>query len=158
MESYEVIRRAVNTIGVKAVAPKMRLSAALIYKWCQEPSSEDHADASGSRNPLDRVKQLYELTGDVALIGWLCRQAGGYLVKNPEHTDSVDRTILNGTQRMIKEFSEVLGAVAESVTDGDGVDSQEAKRIRSEWEELKCLAESFVVACERGYLSLKGKR
>jgi len=44
----------------------------------------------------------------------------------------------------------VSGKSVGTVTNGEGVDETEAGRIRKEWEELKCLSESFVVACESG--------
>ena len=150
MESHEVLRRAINRVGAKQVAARMKLSAALIYKWCE--SADACGEASGSRNPLDRIRQLYDLTGDDAVIGWLCRQARGYLVKNPTTPDHIDASVLGTAQMMVKEFSEVLHAIAESVSDGSGVSESEARHIRKEWEDLKQLAESFVVACETGHL------
>jgi hypothetical protein len=158
MQSYEVVRRAVEKLGAKAVASKMNLSAALVYKWGQPPADEDHTDASGSRNPLDRVKQMYDLTGDDELIAWLCRQAGGFLVKNPTPKENIDVNVLDTTQLMIWDFSHLLRAVSESIVDGDGISGEEAARIRNEWETLKSHAESFVVACERGHLSVKQRR
>jgi len=142
----------VDKVGAKVVASRMRLSPALVYKWCQRPADEDCPDASGSRNPLDRVREIYEMTGEDALVGWLCRQAGGFLVKNGPYKEDVGTSALHLTQQMIKEFSEVLEAVSDSVADDD-VSVDDARRIRKEWEELKCIAEGFVVACERGRLS-----
>ena len=56
MKSYDVIRKAIDEPGVKAVAARLRVSAALVYKWCEpQPDSED-PDQSGARNPLDRVR------------------------------------------------------------------------------------------------------
>ena len=112
--------------------------------------SDDQGEASGSRNPLDRVAHVYQLTRDDALVGWLCRRAHGFLVKNPTPNVNIDAGVLAATQAMVKEFSDVLQAVSESVADGMGVNETEAERIRKEWEELKCLSESFVVACETG--------
>jgi len=48
MRSHEVLERAADTIGVTMLASKLRLSSALIYKWCQE-SDPDDPDASGAR-------------------------------------------------------------------------------------------------------------
>ena len=45
MESHEVLRRAINRIGAKQVAAKMKLSTALIYKWCE--SADACGEASG---------------------------------------------------------------------------------------------------------------
>ena len=44
----------------------------------------------------------------------------------------------------------MLQAVSESYGGDNSVDAQEAANIRREWEQLKTLAEQFVVACEMG--------
>ena len=68
MESHDVIREAFKKSGPKEVASEMGLSLSLVYKWAQ-PNTEL---GSGSRNPLDRVNQLRELTQDTQLVQWLC--------------------------------------------------------------------------------------
>ena len=73
MRSYEVMREAADRIGVKALAAELRLSPALVYKWCQE-SSEKDPDSSGARNPLDRVAEIARATGDTCVVAWLCRE------------------------------------------------------------------------------------
>ena len=55
-----------------------------------------------------------------------------------------------GTQKILQEFSDLLDAVSSSVENDGDIDAKEAKRIRREWEDLKRITESFVVACERG--------
>ena len=54
MRSHEVLRAAAEQVGVKSLASELRLSPALIYKWCEQADSAD-PDASGTRNPLDRL-------------------------------------------------------------------------------------------------------
>ena len=34
MKSYEIIKQAVDEPGVKAVAAALKVSQALVYKWC----------------------------------------------------------------------------------------------------------------------------
>ncbi|MBI5863930.1 MAG: helix-turn-helix domain-containing protein, partial [Planctomycetes bacterium] len=82
MKSYEVMREASERVGVKALAAKLGLSTAMVYKWCQE-SPKDDPDSSGARNPLDRMKEIYEITQEPRLINWLCNHAGGFFVQNP---------------------------------------------------------------------------
>ena len=84
MKSYEVIREAVNEPGVKAVAAALRVSPALVYKWCEPPADSDDPDQSGAKNPLDRVREMYMLTKDIRLVRWLCNEAGGFFVANPD--------------------------------------------------------------------------
>src|SRR5438045_6955340 len=83
MKSYEVIRNAVDEPGVKAVAAALKVSPALVYKWCEPPAEADDPDQSGAKNPLDRVREMYALTKDIRLIRWLCNQADGFFVSNP---------------------------------------------------------------------------
>ena len=83
MESHEVLREASEKVGVKALAAHLRLSPALVYKWCVASDADD-PDASGTRNPLDRLRDLVQYTGHIGVVGWLCQQANGFFVHNPE--------------------------------------------------------------------------
>jgi hypothetical protein len=150
MLSHEVLRRATESIGVKALAAQLRLSPAMVYKWCQESSRED-PDASGARNPLDRLAEIYRLTACIDVVNWLCHEAGGFYVPHPdlEHR-SLDAELLHTTQRMVSEFGHLLLTVTRSIEDDGMIEPKEADAIRAAWERLKSTAESFVVACERG--------
>jgi len=147
MDSHEVMREAFKEKGVKAVAAAMNLSTSLLYKWC-EP--KDSPDAAGADNPLDRLAKIFEVTGDRAPVAWLCRQADGFFVRNPSPNVRSKIDLLRVTQGILKEFTELLDAVSKSFEDDGNIDANEAKRIRSEWEDLKTAMESFVVACEQG--------
>ena len=152
MESYEVLRKAVSGPGVKAVAAEMGVSTSLVYKWTQAPSREPLDGRSGARNPLDRVRELVRITGDAAIVSWLCAEAGGVFVANPPapEPERVDSSVIANTQEMLREFSDVLDEVSRALGDEAGIDAAEAARIRREWEELKAKAEGFVLACEAG--------
>lgn len=147
-KSHEVLKRAVTQCGAKAVAAEMGLSQSMIYKWCQ-PSG--NPDCSGTGNPLDRLLEICQLTGDDSLIDWLCQQTNSFRVKNPPANPSVDigQSVMNNTQVILKEFAEVLKAVTESYDHELRIDQEESKRIRSEWDKLKSVAEQFVCACEQ---------
>ena len=147
MESHEVLRKAVNTAGVKSVSSDLNLSSSLIYKWC-EP--KDKQGACGADNPLDRLLNVYRATGDVGPIAWLCEQADGFFVRNPKQNETGRLAVFQATQQILKEFSDVLRAVSESNENDERIDPDEARAIRGEWEELKAVTESFVVACEKG--------
>jgi hypothetical protein len=157
MKSFEVIRQATDEPGVKAVAAALKVSPALVYKWCEPPADEQDPDQSGARNPLDRVREMYLLTKDIRLIRWLCNEAGGFFVANPvpEIRRSVDEAIYNETRAMVRDFSELLDAVTESVEDEPHIDPDEADEIRQRWEDLKACVERFVISCERGHYRLK---
>lgn len=146
MESYEVLRDAIHPIGVKAVAQETRLSSSLVYKWCQ-PSAPD---ASGAENPLDRIQKLIEVTKSSTPVHWLCQKNNGFFVENPMRLDASNTPALLAAQKLVSEFSELLSVVSKSFEGDNSIDEDEAKRIRTEWEQLKAVAEKFVVACERG--------
>ena len=150
MKSCEVLKTAADTIGVKALAGKLNLSPALVYKWCQESNKED-PDSSGARNPLDRLAEIVQATGDERVVNWLCHEAGGFFVHNPRaHGSDNETELLRRTQALVKEFSGLLSAVTSSIEDDGQIEDKEADLIRQKWETLKITAESFVVACETG--------
>ena len=150
MRSFEILREAIEPTGVKAVAAKLRLSPAMVYKWCQE-SPQDDPDASGARNPLDRLAEVIKATGSTDVVNWLCHEAGGFYVTNPlPHTRSLSAELLNNTQKLVNEFGNLLLTVTRSVEDDGQIEPNEADRIRQAWEKLKGTAESFAVACECG--------
>lgn len=150
MRSYEVLKRAADGVGVKALAAELRLSQALVYKWCQESDPEDK-DASGARNPLDRLADIVRVTSDLGVVNWLCHEAGGFFVLNPKgRPPNVSTELLANTQRLIKEFSQLLLTVTRSIEDDGEIEPAEADRIRQSWESLKGTVETFTVACERG--------
>jgi hypothetical protein len=153
MKSYEVIKNAVEEQGTKAVAAALKVSGALVYKWCEPPAEHADPEASGAKNPLDRVREIYLLTKDIRIIRWLCHEAGGFFVTNPvpELRKTPDETIFAETREMVRDFSQLLDAVTES-TEGDGaINATEADNIREKWEDLKACVEHFVLSCEEGH-------
>ena len=159
MKSYEVIRQAVEEPGVKAVAAALKVSPALVYKWCEPPAEKDDPEQSGAKNPLDRVREMFLLTKDIRLIRWLCNEAQGFYISNPvpDLRRSPDETIFDETRSMVREFSELLDAVTESLDDDQVIDPDEADTIRQKWEDLKACVERFVIACEKGHYHTKNK-
>ena len=147
MDSFEVLKKSVSDLGVKSVASDLGLSTSLIYKWCQPSGTED---ASGADNPLDRLARIYELTRDIGPVQWLCRKADGYYVPNVP-TEEIDAIpLLHMTRRIVREFSDLLDVLTESIENDGAIDLDEAANIRYEWEKLKSSAESFVSSCETG--------
>lgn len=153
MRSYEVIRQAVEEPGVKTVAAALKVSSALVYKWCEPPAEKEDPDQSGAKNPLDRVREMYQLTKDIRLIRWLCNDAGGFFVASPkpEVTKSLDESIFIETRGMVRDFSELLETVTHSMENEPGIDTEEADNIRQKWEDLKACVEKFVLSCEGGH-------
>jgi hypothetical protein len=159
MKSHEIIRNAMEEPGVKAVAAALRVSPALVYKWCEPPADTEEPDQSGAKNPLDRVREMFALTKDIRLVRWLCNEAGGYFCANPEvdPKHSVEMSVFSETRLMVREFSELLDSVTESMEDDPGIDLGEAELIRQKWEDLKACLERFVAGCEKGCYHLKLK-
>lgn len=153
MKSYEVIRQAVEEPGVKAVAANLKVSAALVYKWCEPPADESDPDQSGAKNPLDRVREMYQITKDIRLVRWLCNEAGGFFVSNPTPVTekNPDQVLYRQSRSLVRDFSALLDSVTESVEDDHSVDPQEADAIRQKWEDLKANIERFVILCEQGH-------
>jgi transposase-like protein len=146
MKSHEVLKETIaNSIGIKALAPELSLSPSLLYKWC-EPKKDD--GSAGTDNPLDRVEQICRLTGNVAPIIWLCEQMNGFYTKNTAGSSAEIDALLPVTQKILREFSELLEAISMSANDGR-VTEVEAAKIRKEWEDLKRISEQFVIACEK---------
>ena len=164
MKSYEVIRKAVDEPGVKAVAAALKVSPALVYKWCEPAAEEGDPDQSGAKNPLDRVRELYLQTKEKALINWLCNEAGGFFVVSPVKGQdrALDASIFGETRAMVRDFSQLLETITASV-DIDppgadaGIDPNEAGQIRDSWEDLKSLVERFVIGCEKGFYRVRKK-
>jgi hypothetical protein len=156
--SDEVLKDAAEKIGVKALAAELKLSPALVYKWCQ-PFDPNDPDTSGTRNPLDRVAEIVQLTGDMEVINWLCHQEGGFFTPNPEvDARKFSTDLLMGTQQLVKEFSDMLEEVSRSIADDGAIAATEAARIRKHWETLKRVAESFVVCGESGLFCAEDKK
>jgi hypothetical protein len=157
MKSYEIIRNAVEDQGVKAVAAALRVSSALVYKWCEPAAEQDDPDASGAKNPLDRVREMYLLTKDIRLIRWLCNEAGGFFVANPvpELRKTPDESIFSESREMVRDFSQLLDAVNGSVENDGMITADDADKIREKWEDLKSCVEHFVLGCEKGIYRTK---
>jgi hypothetical protein len=152
MKSHEVIRQAVDEPGVKAVAAALKVSPALIYKWCEPAAEKEDPDQSGAKNPLDRVVEMYRLTKDIKLVRYLCNAAGGFFVSNPDLQlrKSRDHEIYDETKTMVREFAELLDAVTASVEHDSSISVEEADKIRQRWEDLKACVEHFAIGCEKG--------
>lgn len=145
MESHEVLKRALQKTTPKAVAAELGVSLSLVYKWAEQPTDF----GSGSKNPLDRLLQIIELSGDTGIVEWLCRQQGGHFVVDPDVTGHQVAHVLPATQEIISHFSDLLNEISDAADD-HSVTKQEAVAIRQCWDKLKSYAEGFVRACEKG--------
>lgn len=145
MESYEVIKEALQKTSPKAIAADLGVSLSLVYKWAEKPTEL----AKPSQNPLDRLQQIIEVSGDTGIIDWLCRKHGGCFVKDPDMTGHQRDVLLSVTQEIVSQFSELLKNISIAAAD-HSVTKEEADEIREKWDILKSYAEGFVRACEKG--------
>ena len=145
MESYDILRQTLRKTSPKAVASDLGVSLSLVYKWAEKPST----DQPGTKNPLDRVLQIIELSEDDSIIHWLCQKHGGSFVKNPSTKEDPAAQLLPATHNMIGKFSHLLNEISQAASDSY-VSNEEAKEIRQTWDQLKSCAESFVRSCENG--------
>lgn len=151
MKSHEMLRAVIESVGVKQVAYDLRVSSSLVYKWCSDPGAPGNFDASGARNPLDRILQLCDSTRSRLPVEWLCGRMGGYFVSSPDvEPEELDVEYLRHTQELVGRFSRLLDTLSTSIAHEDRVDEKEATSIRDQWRELQSHGEAFVRACEMG--------
>ncbi len=155
MQSHEILREIFQQCSPKQVASELGLSLSMIYKWAEPP---DVAAGSGSTNPLDRIDALLRCTNDPRLVQWICQRAGGFFILNPKTNKPHPSYLIPATNEIVQEFADLLAVIATAAADNQ-ITAKEAKQIRTRWEDLKCVTESFVACCEEGnFGALKEKQ
>ena len=147
MESHEVLKTAFESPNTspKEIASELGVSLSLVYKWAQ-PNSES---GSGSRNPLDRVSALVELTKHVEILEWLSSRCGGYFVRNPKSNCKQGYEVVPATHNIVQQFAGLLDVVSRAAQDNT-ITPEESAEIREVWDRLKAFCEGFVRCCEEG--------
>ena len=152
MQSHEILREVVEEVGAKHVAFDLRVSTSLVYKWCSPPGEPGDVDATGARNPLDRVLEISRSTRSHLPVQWLCGQMGGYFVDSPDsEPEELDAEFLRHTQELVGRFSRLLDVLSSSIANEGRIDPAEAGEIRRQWRELQSHGESLVRGCEQGH-------
>lgn len=149
MKSHEILKQAFAKSSPKIIASELGVSLSLVYKWAQDQSET----GSGSRNPLDRIVEIYEHTHHLPLIEWLCEQSGGYFVRNPQSSCEQGYEVLPATTEIVGQFSSMLARISQAALD-NSITPDEAEEIRECWDKLKSYAEGFVRCCEEGDFEL----
>ena len=145
MQSHEVMREVLKKTSAKQIAAEMALSLSLIYKWAEPPEDDS---GSGASSPLDRVGQLIRITRDARVAQWVCEQAGGFFIRNPQNLPA-NQPLIPITNDIVQDFADMLATIAVSSADSV-ITKEEAKNIRRRWEDLKSVTEGFVAAAESG--------
>ena len=136
-KSHEVLRKAFSDIGVKKVASALGLSSAMVYKWCQSPPDDDGM-TSGAYNPLDRLHRIYEVTGRLDGLEWLCQRAGGSFVQN-------DLTSVADDSKPMELIKDQMNQLAKSLEMFSKDDNQlDVTQLRQDWNRLKRLADDIM--------------
>jgi len=148
MHSHEVMREVLKKTSAKQIAAEMGLSLSLIYKWAEPPEDDS---GSGASSPLDRVGQLIRITRDARVAQWICEQAGGFYIRNPQNLPA-GQPLIPATNDIVSEFADMLSTIATSSAD-NVITTEEARKIRARWEQLKSVTEGFVTGAEGGHFS-----
>ena len=146
MQSHEVLREVFQECSPKKVAAELGLSLSMIYKWAEPP---DPSAGSGSTNPLDRIDGLIRCSKNPRLVQWICQRAGGFFILNPKNNKPHPSYLIPATNEIVQEFADLLAVVAAAAADNQ-ITQEEARQIRTRWEELKSVTEGFVACCEEG--------
>lgn len=144
-----MLKEAFDQSSPKEVASELGVSLSLVYKWAQEQSDT----GSGSRNPLDRVVELFKLTGSHQILEYICEQCDGYFVRNPPSQCEQGFQVLPATNEIVSQFSTLLTRISEAALD-NSITNDEAEDIRQCWDRLKGYGEGFVRCCEEGDFEL----
>jgi hypothetical protein len=144
MKSHELLREVFQSHNPKEIAEAIGVSVSMIYKWAEPPEQ-----GSGATNPLDRIAALVKSMDDTRILEWICAGGDGFFIKNPKSARARSYAVVPATNRVVQEFAEMLSVIASAAVDNN-ITSSEAERIRSRWEDLKSVTESFVRGCEEG--------
>ena len=142
MNSKEAMKAACQQAGVKTVAESLGLSPTAIYNQINDINKTDI---------LQKFVDFTTACEDDTPIRWACEELNGIFVKNPQVKVQNDKKVYDCVPQVLKEFSDVIREIGTAMADGR-VSAEEAVKIRKEWEELKTLLESFVLASEFGYI------
>lgn len=144
MKSHEVVKACFADKSPKQIAEDIGVSVSLLYKWSQ-PVGDDQ---SGAINPLDRAVQLNAVAPDNEVLHWLCQQADGVFLSDPECASRAYR-YMPATNEIVRQFAVMLSEITQAALDNQ-ISPSEANAIRDLWDRLKTYTEGFVIACEEG--------
>jgi len=153
-DTHVILRDAIQKVGVKRIASALEVSQSLVYKWCQPHKDGEMPDSSGVTNPLDRLMLVYELTQDLEIVQYICRQAGGYYTPNPPAEGAVGKRFVSETVQILDKFADLMRYAEQSLHNDGRIDPEEGKKLRKDWDRLKSRLESFVRSCEDGHFDL----
>jgi hypothetical protein len=153
-DTHGILKQAVDRAGPKRVSRALDVSLSLVYKWTQPPRTKKNPNASGARNPLDKLLTIYHLSQDLEVIHFLCRVARGYYTANPQLDGKAALTFVSATVSALNDFADLMHHAEKSLTDDGEIDDDEARKLRKMWDKLKGRLEHFIVGCEEGRFNM----
>ena len=130
-----------NAVGRKVKELKRGTGKSLSYHYQELRGS--------TKNILERVKVYLDAEDGDTLIQYLCSTQNGFFYRDLPRISSTDFTIV---PRILKEFSDYLTCLSESLLDGRITDHEKYK-LRKEWSEVSSIVQSLFAAIDRGEYS-----
>ena len=143
MDSKEALKLACDERGVKEIAENLSISPTAIYNQINDPDKNDI---------LNKFVDFVNACGNDVAIQWASSELNGIFLKNPDiaaKKEEIKRTYI---PEALQDFGNVIKEIGEAMEDGK-VTAEEAEGIRQQWDKLKVLLETFVLACEFGFLN-----
>ena len=119
---YDTLHHSAKPL--KAIADEINLAQSTVTRW---GLPDDDPDASGSPMPLRYLLGLTRITGNFAIIEYLCATLGGVFVKIPSGEEGDD---VKTTLKAIKEAGAWVELSARTMLDGTISDDELAKLVK----------------------------
>lgn len=145
MTSKEALKLACKDRGVKEIAESLCISPTAIYNQINDPDKNDM---------LNKFVDFVNACGNDIPIQWAAGELNGMFLKNPDIEAKKEEINQTYVPEALQDFGNVIKEIGEAMADGK-VTLKEAEAIREQWEKLKVLLETFVLACEFGFLNEK---
>jgi regulatory protein CII len=142
MNSKEALKQSCDERGVKDIAECLNISPTAIYNQINDPDKNDI---------LNKFVDFVNACGNDIPIQWAAAELNGIFLKNPDIAAQKKKIRQTYLPEALQEFGNVIKEIGEAMEDGK-VTIEEAEGIRKEWDKLKVLLETFVLACEFGFL------
>lgn len=145
MNSKEALKLSCKERGVKEIAESLSISPTAIYNQINDPDKNDI---------LNKFVDFVNACGNEIPIKWAASELNGMFLKNPDIEAKKEDIRQRYVPEALQEFGNVIKEIGEAMEDGR-ITVEEAESIRVEWDKLKTFLETFVLACEFGFLDDK---
>lgn len=143
MDSKQALKLACKNRGVKDIAHDLSLSSSAIYNQINDSNKSDI---------LSKFVDFANACDSEIPIQWVAGELNGIFLKNPDIHVKKDELKESYVPEALHDFGNVIKEIGEAMSDGK-ITLEEAEKIRVEWDKLKILLETFVLACEFGFLN-----